>query len=312
MLQVEQKSEEWPRRSLLGGAVVLNLFAAVAVLPCRADPGDALDTGGGGVAQRFVAHAEDALIHGRVTEATSYCDRALALYPSFINARFERGKIMLFSGQYDAALDDFSALIAAHPEYADGYVYRGITYLRQHKPEQAIQDFNKAMIPKVGIDSAVASDVFLYRSLAFELLGRADDSIADFSDALKQMYGFDFAWTVLGFGCYTASVVGLLDSAILICDESISRKSRNTLAYGGRGLANLKSGQFAKAIADYTQSLYYQDDNAFDLYGRGAAKHALGDRAGGDADIAAATSSEPHIAEIMTRLGVNKSGTAAK
>jgi len=154
--------------------------------------------------------------------------------------------------------------------------------------------------------------VFLYRSLAFQLLGRDDDAIADFHDTLKAVYGFDYGWTVLGFGCYTASVVGLLETAILVCDESISRKSRNTLAYGGRGLANLKSGLFAKAIADYTQSLYYQDDNTFDLYGRGVAKHALGDRAGGDADIAAATSSEPQIAEIMARLGVNKPSTTSK
>ena len=306
----EQKEVAWARRLWLGGAVVLGLFAAS--LPSRADPGDALDTGGGGIAQNFVVHADNALIHGRVTEAIAYCNRALALYPSFIGARYERGQVMLFSGQYDAAIDDFSTFVAAHPEYADGYLSRGVAYLRQHKAEQAVRDFNRAMIPKTGIDSAVAADVFLYRSLAFQLLGRDDDAIADFHDTLKTVYGFDYGWTVLGFGCYTASVVGLLETAILVCDESISRKSRNTLAYGGRGLANLKSGLFAKAIADYTQSLYYQDDNTFDLYGRGVAKHALGDRARGDADIAAATSSEPQIAEIMARLGVNKPSTTCK
>jgi len=40
------------------------------------------------------------------------------------------------------------------------------------------------------------------------------------------------------------------------------------------------------------------------LYGRGIARQALGDVAGGDADIAAAKRDEPDIVNIMAKMGV--------
>jgi hypothetical protein len=56
--------------------------------------------------------------------------------------------------------------------------------------------------------------------------------------------------------------------------------------YDSRGLANLNSGFFDRAIADYTQALYYRPDLPTSLYGRGVAKKARGYMAGGDADMA--------------------------
>jgi hypothetical protein len=62
--------------------------------------------------------------------------------------------------------------------------------------------------------------------------------------------------------------------------------------------------QWDKAIAEYDKALYGRPDLTISLYGRGVAKRAKGDVAGGNADIAAATRDEPDIANIMQRLGV--------
>jgi tetratricopeptide (TPR) repeat protein len=98
--------------------------------------------------------------------------------------------------------------------------------------------------------------------------------------------------------------VGFLETAQLLCDESLSRKDRNVVAYEARGLVDLKQRAWDKAIADDTQTLYYRDDEPMALYGRGLAKRARGDAKGSAADIAAAVAIEPDIAGIMTRLNV--------
>ena len=69
-------------------------------------------------------------------------------------------------------------------------------------------------------------------------------------------------------------------------------------------LVYFKMRQWDKAIADYDRALRARPDLTLSLYGRGVARHAKGDRAGGDADIASATQGEPDIANVMTRLGV--------
>jgi len=270
----------------------------------QADPGDALDTGGGGIARRFDADARTALEQGHVTAAINDCDRALKLYPNYIRAHFDRGRALLAGGQNDAAILEFSTVIAAHPEYPMVYDYRGEAYLRAHKPMQAIQEFNRAMTAATGIGSRRAADVFAERSLAFEMLGQGGPALQDFQAAVADVSGDLRDYVMFDDSCYNAAVVGLLEAAITSCDESISRHSRNMDAYASRGLAELKSGLFDKAIADYTQALYYRTELATALYGRGLAKRARGDSAGAATDITAAEASEPDIANIMTRLGV--------
>ena len=284
-------------------APLVALYLGVAA-PCRADPGDALDTGGGGVARSFVARAQVLLEQGHISQAIDYCDRALKLYPSFMRAHFDRGRALLAAGQNDAAILEFSTVIAAHPEFPMVYEFRGDAYLREHKAAQAIEDFNRSLTASTGLSSRSAADVLAKRSLAFEMLGQRGPALADFQSAVADVSGDLNDYVMFNNSCHSAAIAGLLEAAIASCDESISRHSRNMGAYDNRGLAELKSGLFDKAIADYTQALYYRTELATSLYGRGLARRARGDAAGGAADIAAAEASEPDIAQIMTRLGV--------
>jgi tetratricopeptide (TPR) repeat protein len=277
----------------------------VAAAPGHADPGDALDTGGGGVARRYVLHAQQALENGRLTEATDYCNRAIALYPAFIFAHFTLGEAMLYGGQYDVAIRELSMVIAAHPEYPLVFGIRGQAYLRARQPAMAVADFNQALRTQVGTGSVEASRILSNRSLAFELLGRNNDALADFDQSLRVISGNNFAdWRMLQLRCYNAMAAGLLESAAEACDESISRHSRNEFAYDTRGLVELKTHDWNRAIADFTQSLYYRPEATTSLYGRGLARRARGDTAGAAADFAAAQAGEPHIAEIFKRWGI--------
>jgi tetratricopeptide (TPR) repeat protein len=290
------------RRGLAAAALVCGLLAAA---PGRADPYDALDTRGGGAAQRYVRHALQAMENGKLTEASDYCDRAIAEYPAYIYAHFTRGRVMMYAGQYDVAIAEFSTTIAAHPEFPLVYGLRAEAELRARKPQQAITDYAKALMAPVGINSRQLAHDYAMRSLASELLGQNEAALADFDLALKTINGDTFYdWRLLEARCYNAMVVGLLDSAGEACDESISRHSRNMYAYDTRGLVDLKTRNWDRAIADFTQSLYYRPEAATSLYGRYLARRAKGDSAGAAADLAAAVGEESHIADIFTRNGI--------
>jgi tetratricopeptide (TPR) repeat protein len=284
-------------------ARVLTL-AILAAPPAPADYGDALDTRGGGIANRYVLHAQELIAHGHITDALAQTNHALALYPHFIGARFTHGLATMAGGDYATALSDFTQVIAAHPEYPLVYEIRALAYLRDRKPNDAILDLNRALTAKLGMGRERAARVFGYRSLAYQMLGQNDAAIADLQRALAPLDGQLDNYSMLGFTCYAAAVVNLLDTAQLLCDESISRKNRNLIAYEARGLVDLKQRAWDKVIADDTRMLGYREDQPMALYGRGLAKRARGDSKGGAADIAAAIAIEPDIAGIMTRLGV--------
>ncbi len=72
-----------------------------------------------------------------------------------------------------------------------------------------------------------------------------------------------------------------------------------------RRLIELKQGDWDRAIADYTQSLYYRPELSTSLYGRALARRARGDTAGAASDFKASSASEPNITLVMTRLGVH-------
>ena len=269
-----------------------------------ADYGDALDTGGGGIAKRNVVHAQYLLSHGRVTDALAECNHALSLYPNFIFARFTCGQAQMAAGNYAIAQSDFTQVIAAHPEYPSVYEFRALASLRDNKPKDAIPDLNRALTAEVGMGDELAARIFGYRSLAYQMLGLNDASIADLQRALQPLAAHLDDYTMLALTCYTGALVGLLDTAKLLCDESIFRKARNILAYEARGLVDIRQHAWDQAIADDTQMLYYRDDEPIALYGRGLAKNAKGDMQGADKDMQAAKAIEPDIAQIMLRLNI--------
>jgi tetratricopeptide (TPR) repeat protein len=294
-----------PIRGLAWRAALLS-FLALQAAPARADDGDALDTGGGGIAGRYVEHAQNVMAHEHITEALALADRALAIYPHYMFAHFTHARALMASGQYDAAAAEFTSTIAAHPDYPAGYLFRGLTYLRARQPARAVEDFDRALQAPVGMRDQMAANIFGYRSLAYQMLGKTDAAMADFAHSQVPLAGKTDDYSQLALLGYTAALVGLLDTAQLVADESISRHDRNILGYESRGLASLMRGDFDRAIADTTRSLYYRDDQVFAMYERGIAKRLRGDAAGGAADMAAAEAIDPQTGIIMARLGITE------
>jgi Flp pilus assembly protein TadD len=89
------------------------------------------------------------------------------------------------------------------------------------------------------------------------------------------------------------------------CNEAIKLKAGNGNAFDNRGLAYLKLGQLEQAIVDFDSALKFNPKVPGSLFGRGMAKLARGDSAGA-ADIEAAKSLKPNIAEIFAKSGVSE------
>jgi tetratricopeptide (TPR) repeat protein len=146
--------------------------------------------------------------------------------------------------------------------------------------------------------------MFAFASIAEEMLGHDDAALNDLDEMMKNETVEPYH--VLALHCSYAAIAGLAEMAELTCNRAIATQTHDIGDYDSLGLAHLKMKAWDKAIADYDHALYTRPDLTISLYGRGLAKLARGDLAGGHADIAAATRDEPDIANIMSKLGVSR------
>jgi len=83
--------------------------------------------------------------------------------------------------------------------------------------------------------------------------------------------------------------------------------SSNSAVVAGSIVTSFSSGGggvFAVFQSEMISALNADPKLVYSLYGRGLAKHLKGDKAGGDADMAAAVQAMPDIADQFAKLGV--------
>src|SRR6478609_7505460 len=80
-----------------------------------------------------------------------------------------------------------------------------------------------------------------------------------------------------------------------LIDSGAESRQNLAIAYYNRGIAYENLDNYAKAIADYSEALALDPEDADALLYRGLDKIRLGDKAGGEADIAAAKRIDPNI-----------------
>ena len=88
---------------------------------------------------------------------------------------------------------------------------------------------------------------------------------------------------------------GELDRAIQDYDQALQLDPNDATTFYNRGVAYGSRRQWDQAVQDYDQAVRLEPKFAAALYGRGVAKEQTGDRAGADADIAAARAIDPDI-----------------
>ena len=110
---------------------------------------------------------------------------SLELSPYRLNALWEEGRYALGLGNHDAAIQAFERALTVDPSMhgqrllSDAYFRRGEKHLDEGRWEQAIDDFDKALIGDL-----TDFRVHLYRGRANLAGNRPEDALADFNNSL--------------------------------------------------------------------------------------------------------------------------------
>jgi tetratricopeptide (TPR) repeat protein len=300
--------------------VALAACCAIAVPVARATDA-AYDSGGTTATDNLLNDSFRAAHHGRYSAAIALDNKALAISPHFGRGYLARAGDYMSAGRYTEAAADLDQVSAMHPDDFTIQMKKAQLALYRDDPAGAIailkivvqmplrffwHDPYEASTYEYGAGNQYAatghapSHIMALSSIAEQMLHQDDAAIADMSrmvDNERQHPEY-----IMNFYCWNAAVSGLLESAELTCQNAIDSNSHDIGQYDSLGYVHLRMKAWDKAIADYNKALDSRSDLTTSLYGRGVARRARGDIAGGNADIAAATRDEPDIANIMQRL----------
>ena len=282
-----------------------------------------IDSGGSDIDLTRLNVAERAAYHGRYSEAIAKASAIIAASPNFAWAYFVRASLYVDAGRYSEALADIVRVEGFHPQAVQAAILRATIELRQRDPQGALKELARAAgLPAFSfwkqtyegdgnglqngylhlVTQHTVSYELAYASIAYEMLGQDTQALDSLTHALT--FETDKPFYVLASHCFYAAVVGLSGMAEVTCDEAIAKQTHDIGDYDSLGMAHLKMKAWSKAIDDYNHALYTKPDLTVSLYGRGIAKRASGDLAGGDSDIAAAKRDEPDIVNIMAQMGI--------
>jgi tetratricopeptide (TPR) repeat protein len=251
-----------------------------------------------------------------------------------------RGAASAARRDFAAAIADYTRAIDLDPKDATTFRARSLARLNNRQPLLAMADLDEAL--KLKPDDLEArllrAEVFLQNKdvaraeADFEVAQKAAPANADLSAQIGQAYAraglYDEGlrrldgWIaahpraediggVLAARCWTRAVAGKqLEAALADCDQAL-KKERNSVTMSDRGLVLLRLGRFDESIAQFSAALKAEPRLAPALYGRGLAELKKGNKAAGDADIAAAASIAPALAQQYRRYGLSPDGVSS-
>jgi tetratricopeptide (TPR) repeat protein len=137
---------------------------------------------------------------------------------------------------------------------------------------------------------------FLDRGIAFAMRGDYETAIAEFTEALTLDGNLTSAYMLRGRA--------LRASVTKVYDVGANFSGIATIGTGGKALSSAQRGAFDRAIADYTQALRLDPDNADAYLERGDAYANIGDPDKAIADYTAALRIDPNFAAAYVSRGL--------
>ncbi|HZO48113.1 MAG TPA: tetratricopeptide repeat protein [Xanthobacteraceae bacterium] len=139
------------------------------------------------------------------------------------------------------------------------------------------------------------------RALAYRKKEENVRAIQDYDQAIKLDPKYANAYAGR---CYARAIIDQLEGALADCQESLRLLPGADYTLDSFGFVYLKMNRLDDAIREYDAALKANPKIAASLFGRGTAKIRKGDSAAGNADIVAAITVNPGIAERMARYGI--------
>ncbi len=170
----------------------------------------------------------------------------------------------------DNAIREFTKAIGMDPRSGDAYFNRGVAYSDKGNKERAVADYTKA----IEINSR-DSDAFYNRALLFYKKGQNDEAIRDYTKAIEIDSTKSDAFYNRGLVYH---IKGEYETAVKDFTRAISIDPHYGDAFYSRGLAYDNLGEYDKAIADYTSAIEIDPTDNSAYYYRGLAYDKKGQK----------------------------------
>ena len=228
--------------------------------------------------------------------------RATDIDPTNPEYFYQRGGVYLLKEDAAAALADFNRVLDVRPNHV-------LALMSRAELRIADGDFPGAIADLDTVDRVVAQsdNVRLEMAFAYSAADSLLPAIAQFGFWIQSHEeDVQLAYALNG-RCWDRTILGRdLTDALADCNRAVrlSKKGANAGILDSRGFVQLRLGNYAKAIADFDDSLKASPKSASGLYGRGVAKIRNMKTAEGEADIAAAIKIAPNIEEQFKKRGI--------
>ena len=194
---------------------------------------------------------------GQYLEAIKDYNTTIEFIPDHAFAYRNRGKAWSNLGRYKAAIKDFNEALKLMPDHTFAYRNRGVAWYRLGEYKKAIEDYDKA----IELNPADAS-TYNYRGAAWFYLGEYKKAIEDYDKAIELNPADASTYNNRGGAWYHLGALEAnlgdeekaqkhYQAVIEDCNKAIELNPAHTSAYNNRGLAKKALGQREAAKIDF-------------------------------------------------------------
>jgi tetratricopeptide (TPR) repeat protein len=230
--------------------------------------------------------------------------KAVELRPDDPEYLFQRALVYRQNGQTTLALADLDHVLMLNQDFLRAYMPRAEIRLHEKNVDGAIADLNAAdrLAPK-------QADLRFVLAERYEAVNRFSQAIVQYDLWIQNHVDDSKMVAALGARCRASAVQNEdLATGLSDCNKALrlgDKKNPNYVhLYASRAMIELRQANYDKSISDFDAALKTMPKNALALYGRGVAKSKKNKNDAGQADIDAAQSLAPKMAEWYQRYGI--------
>ncbi len=214
-------------------------------------------------------------IRAHRTLATGDIEAALAAwaaiiesYPNYLQAYVMRAQLLGKRGDKEAAVAELDRFVERSPTDASGYLERAKVYHEQGDDERALANFRRA----AQLDRT-STEAHMGMAQALAAKGDARGAARAFAQAAEEVLGDAESYDMRGFMHF---VSGQEELALADYEASLALSPNQPDALSWRGLCRLRLKRYDAAIADFTRLISARPSEARGYWRRGEALVCLG------------------------------------
>ena len=166
---------------------------------------------------------------GKFDEGITYCQKAIAIHPNFIEVHNNLGTAYMNKGMFDEAISEYKKALAIKPNYAEAHCNLGVVYGNKKMFDEAISEYKKALVIKPNYAEAHCNLGVVYGNKKM-----FDEAISTFKKAIA--INPDYAKAYYNLGSAYANK-GMMDDAISEYKKTIGLNPNYANAHYKLGIA---------------------------------------------------------------------------